>query len=587
MPIEDVQYLLENSVHDSSMVFIDSAQRNRRYHPTPSEYVVDFEEPMRNVFGMDVLDATIPATMYSIDAHNDHLMTVRVDSTRSSLVQRARQASDPSDTEAREAAETGALGAELYTLGLNEVFTQYCIGDPKRDASVMVMDGDAFDALSRESEAALPMPSESDPIHSVRYGVFVRHAILGAPLYRSTGSLAANAPGAFERDGEIFAVASPESGGMNALLVEWIERAVATHRTFAVVPTTLSPTTLSQFTGSSRFTSMYDIVFYEYVPITKDEFDSYGEASDSSALDVRLTLIIRNIRLEHGNYRITTLQPVLRDRLLSSLGIDVSSTTTASIERQGIMRFKAGDANSRFIFVTGSSTSAQMLGFDVFPDMDEGKKPARDRRYQAVVFGKESRAAFMSTLKLDAQAEVQVLDAPGIVNLLGVRYITLRCKEIEDHMGAVGKYGRFSTGVGVFKLASVSEVASLRFDFVSLIRKPFHPIGKLTRLTLRFEMTSGELYDFKGVNHQILITIKYYVPQLQKSLRFESTILNPEYDPDFMAYVNSQTRDEARVQEQGFDDDPSSHHDSASEEDTASEEDSASEEDASDGGSPP
>jgi hypothetical protein len=65
-----------------------------------------------------------------------------------------------------------------------------------------------------------------------------------------------------------------------------------------------------------------------------------------------------------------------------------------------------------------------------------------------------------------------VIEARGLINLLGIRFITLRCKEIEEHMGSTGKYGNLSTGIGVFKLGGANEISNLRFDFVSLIESP-------------------------------------------------------------------------------------------------------------------
>jgi hypothetical protein len=67
------------------------------------------------------------------------------------------------------------------------------------------------------------------------------------------------------------------------------------------------------------------------------------------------------------------------------------------------------------------------------------------------------------------------------------------------------------------------------------VRKPFHPIGKLTKLTFRFEIASGELYDFKGVNIQMLLMLKFLVPT--QKFKFEKSVLNPNYDPNFMKYM--------------------------------------------------
>jgi hypothetical protein len=109
---------------------------------------------------------------------------------------------------------------------------------------------------------------------------------------------------------------------------------------------------------------------------------------------------------------------------------------------------------------------------------------------------------------------------------------------MEEHL--LGSYGyiKHTPGIGLFKLASsYNDVTHLRFDFVNLVRKPFHPIGKLSKLSFRFETQDGDLYDFKGVNHQLLFMIKYLVPT--QKVNFNKSILNPNYDPNFMGYMSN------------------------------------------------
>ena len=73
MPIEDVDYLKANSVKQSYLLLVDSADRDRSAYPTPSDYVVSFSAPFQNVVGMEVVDASIPRTMYSIDVINNKI----------------------------------------------------------------------------------------------------------------------------------------------------------------------------------------------------------------------------------------------------------------------------------------------------------------------------------------------------------------------------------------------------------------------------------------------------------------------------------------------------------------------------------
>ena len=60
MPIEDIDYMRENSIKQSYIFMIDSADRDHFQFSTPSVYTVTFDQPFTNVFGLEVIDANIP-----------------------------------------------------------------------------------------------------------------------------------------------------------------------------------------------------------------------------------------------------------------------------------------------------------------------------------------------------------------------------------------------------------------------------------------------------------------------------------------------------------------------------------------------
>lgn len=47
-------------------------------------------------------------------------------------------------------------------------------------------------------------------------------------------------------------------------------------------------------------------------------------------------------------------------------------------------------------------------------------------------------------------------------------------------------FGKYSPGIGVFKMGVMGFV-DIRYDFSSVTPRTFHPIGKLDKLTFRFE----------------------------------------------------------------------------------------------------
>lgn len=198
------------------------------------------------------------------------------------------------------------------------------------------------------------------------------------------------------------------------------------------------------------------------------------------------------------------------------------------------------------------STSDALLGFAAQPQPSVSALARASRPYTPVPFG-ASLCGFGSVLQASPGAPSgaqAVLDAPGVLQLQGVRYMTLRVREFDDVLTAPGKNGGVSSGVGVFKLADAASVAQLRFDFVSTVRRPLHPIGRLSRLTLRFELLDGSLYDFKGADHQILLSVRFYAPAPRRGAIGAAgagppSVLNPDYTPDFLRWQLAQLRDAA------------------------------------------
>ena len=129
------------------------------------------------------------------------------------------------------------------------------------------------------------------------------------------------------------------------------------------------------------------------------------------------------------------------------------------------------------------------------------------------------------------------LQMPGLVNLLGDRYVKLRSNTIEQHLHNSISNSKNAIGLGLFKLG-VSGYVDSRFDFVNVKYRDFHPIGKLSSVDFRFETLDDTLYDFKGVNHHFLVNIKFYTPIQQRGQ--VDYVLNPNYNPNLIEYKKLQ-----------------------------------------------
>lgn len=506
MPVEDVQYLIEHSVKDSTLVFIDSSTRDRQHHPTPAEYTVTFNEPVRHVFGIDVLDATIPGTMFNVDVHNNNLQVIIFDQANSTALSATPDLA-------------GALAGLVPKVGLSADMQAWCQDPSRANSIVAVVDGPVWD--NQTPSVRTPSVSAGPPVavtSGARSCVLVRRVVTGVPLEAVGSDIDAarsviEGNVVFQSDGSRYAIASSHP------LAERLT-AIAAGVTIERQPLSL----------------LYDLTYFDAFTVAQ----MYDTATGawSLGIDALLVLWVANMQLEPGNYVLNP--PVTGNdaslintltQMLDAVGIVPGSTTTSAVDKQLRIAF-ASPAPFAFNFNVSESCSS-VLGFD------EWATGSSALRFGTVASSQPLFVGVPNTGNTSFRVQ-----APGIVNLLGVRYVTLRCPEVEEHLNSTDKYGDQATGVGVFKLSSSAELFNLRFDFVSLIRKPFHPIGRMHRMSLRFERQDGSLYDFKGINHTILLTIKYYNPT--PVLRFEGSVLNPDYDPDFMTYVSRRLRDRAQ-----------------------------------------
>ena len=153
-------------------------------------------------------------------------------------------------------------------------------------------------------------------------------------------------------------------------------------------------------------------------------------------------------------------------------------------------------------------------------------------------------------IKIDICDNYNCIKSPGIYSLIGERYIVLRCKEIEENSFRSLAYTKHITGIAKFTMGIVGYKEE-RFDYTSVPMREFHPIGKLSRLTFRFEISNGNLYDFKDVNHILTFSIKYLEPA--GKVDFKKSIINTNYDGDFMKYQYTQEEQEEDSDDQDID----------------------------------
>jgi hypothetical protein len=143
--------------------------------------------------------------------------------------------------------------------------------------------------------------------------------------------------------------------------------------------------------------------------------------------------------------------------------------------------------------------------------------------------------------------------SPGMLNLGVENYIILRCDEIEQHLRGSHYYDGLSPGLGVLNM-TVQGFAESKNEFYAINYKEFHPIGRLSKMKFRFERKfDKKVYNFRNVNLHFLMKIKYYRPYRKPV--FKKSILNPEYNPDYVGYINNTYSLEEPLSDDDDDDD--------------------------------
>jgi hypothetical protein len=154
-------------------------------------------------------------------------------------------------------------------------------------------------------------------------------------------------------------------------------------------------------------------------------------------------------------------------------------------------------------------------------------------------------------IQIDIVTKNFYMYSPGILSLVGERFVILRCPEIEQFVSGSVAFGNNSPGIALFKMGVVGYSDS-RFDFASIRYKEFHPIGKLNRLTFRYERMNGKLYDFKGVNHHLLVVVRHFAAK--QTEHFTHSSLNPNYQSNFLQYIkNSEEKETSDIDDEPVD----------------------------------
>jgi hypothetical protein len=553
MPIEDVDYMRQHSIKQSYIFMIDSADRDHVQFPIPSTYSITFDQPFINVFGFEVIDANVPNSTYNVDGGNplyptnntvsfyihDHTVNIsNVDPANYTTV-----AISPGNYTVQtlvatiNAASTSAQDSPLLQMHVNNdsnmplaTISIESLSNPPEVTNTLVFtcpypfvidmsqstmaETLGFDLLtsanpSESQRAQLKQrfttftPSITYP-NKFKYQEFSMYHSVDLPPTIGLGNanMVYTGPTGIIRKKEIDTInyiaqsfvvpyncyltgvgaALGSSSGLIEGQAYWSLYTNNSNMASGVYPGV--PGTRIQLTNVDNNMGLFDIDYVDggYTPTT-------STSTSTTPIFAALT---------PGIYWVVLSAPVANKTSLYYNDVPLST----------------GSALNRFMLLTNDG-GANYNKLDE-ENIDDGLQ-------------------FIASLQITIQQEYHKLTAPGIYSLMGQRFMVLRCKEIEDSSLRSLSYTKHCLGLAKFTLGIVG-MSTNRMDFSSVPLREFFPIGKLSKLSFRFETLNGMLYDFKGVNHTITFAIHYYEARQKGELKYG--LLNPNYTGNFIVDVD-------------------------------------------------
>lgn len=482
MTIDDVDYLKENSYQDSSIIFVDSGLRDYNLWPTPSEYGIIFDQPFKNVYSIEILDATIPTTMYNVDIYTQlmYVTTFNVSSASLTPIDPVKYANELSASTLFSSLFEDAQ--ENFLIVCNEAHSlNYTLVDPN--------------------------------ITNSNYKVAVRKVISNVLISQVSHQ---------SSEDFYFFTYIPPLDGVTIIPTQQIQTITKNPNEFAILNIPSNQPIIDILSENNYYLTLntdntYNIIYYTYYYISSN---TYTIIINSNNYIVNVNNY--RFRMTSGNYQIDAFRIELNKMMNSTYNIFCNAVGgNDSIRGQFVF-------NSTDLFLINGNIREldSISGFDLMPNVLEKEA------YKAFRIGDNNRV-FMGIH--DGGAEYYIA-TPGMVNLAGPSYVILRCPEVEDQLYGSHAYTANCPGIGIMKFVNQqSLITSLRWDFGTVNKKPIHPIGKLQKITFRFVLPNGKLYDFKGINHQFIMAIKFYSPT--NHIQFKKSVLNPNYNPNLIEYM--------------------------------------------------
>jgi len=637
MSIEDINYMKENSIKQSYTFIVDSSDRDRYMYPNPNNYVVNFATPFKNIIGLEIIDASIPRAMYTIDVDNNDIYyyignndddNMDGDKNGDEIIDNGVQINNS----AHLILKTSILNTNLNTIGSSNLNTidsfnlsssgiYDALGSnlntiDRSDTNIKIYDGryailnnsiniyniynnttyiggssvgitfnlcfkPILDAntscnILNFSYNHTYIDTETDTYSSINidiaYGInnsYILTFTIGNTaepitiIYDNNNGSYINLfwsimkttwhIGIFDTANNVIYTGVIENcdviynvfytrkyiGKIYGGASNWVNDNILLLKDFKIYNIAIKPDKMIDYLNDNSYGFNGLIVWYKMNATTiykvsnegNNSIINYKVLNDGSISEINYMDVFKKISISPGDYTFKSFVKKFNELSPSDLEITFEETSTPPELTNLINIF----SKAPLIVDMKRSTIAENLGFDLYPTFNNEKK---------YVF-KPSNISDSGLVKMfysrkNNDIEINskyIITSPGVVYFIGNKYIILRCPEIEEHLYRSLSYSKYTLGLAKFRVESIG-INSEKLSITKIPVREFHPIGKLSRMSLRFETNKGGLYDFKGINHNIIFAIFYYEP-VQKNTPAKS-ILNPEYKMNYIDYLYKQ-----------------------------------------------
>lgn len=503
---------------DDAVVILDSALRDTSRYPNPSNYAVDLDEPLSLVHGIDVLDAAIPASFYNVNATNNSLTVMLL---TQDIAKEYRQLLAASDFQALVDDNTRVRvsfikESNTYHRDIAIVFDKGTNSNDSVDA-IIAREIDPSVFVSERPATALPGLKlfDADVMH-----VFIaRETTYSTIRTEHFNHQLAGLRGVyihFGDDSNYIPPSGPVGVGVNRNLngivvnvrarkVTWLEAYHVPYNRPAAIASPLG--SRSHTSRTTIFASVLDLLMPP----------GFYSADTFVAMLPRATRDVLNASFDSPDGFNPSFPSVPIGNLSSKLtfyrgtGNGSENTGDGSYAPGSESSFAGGAIRgSPFAICQRKSSISSMIGMNYVPFL------------------------FAS---YDTGTGIYSATPSGVAAFNEMPYVVFRCEEIEEHMYRHGVHGR--AGLGMVKLVAPNALNMARINFVNFVRRPFHPVT-IRRLTIRLEDSKGNLFDFNGGNNVITLRISMYtISRKTATVEKHRSVINPDYDSDVVAYLNS------------------------------------------------